>query len=464
MLISIEGYFMGTDSGLPEAKKRLRILVVDDEINIRKTLATFLETEGHEITAVSNFKDAVAETGRRSFDIAFLDLRLGLDDGLDLIPILLVSTPRLKIIVITAYASIDTAVEAIRRGASDYIPKPFTPAQIELAVRKVIEVLSLEQRVAALQDDLGRQHPEIDFSSSSPRMQKAVDLARQAASSEATILLLGESGTGKTLLARAIHGWSPRAGKPFGLVSCPSFPSELLESELFGYAKGAFTGAVRDSPGRIAATDGGTLFLDEIGDLPPALQPKLLRFVQDREYERVGDTITRKADIRLIAATNARLEDAVKAGRFREDLYFRLAVIAIEIPPLRERPADIPVIAERLLAFHARNNHRSFLGFTDEALKALAAHRWPGNVRELSNAIERAAILCQADRIGPACLPASLTAGETDFRIGDSVSLEKIEEAHIRRVLATAKSLQEASAILGIDQATLWRRRKTYGI
>jgi NtrC-family two-component system response regulator AlgB len=456
---------MKPDRGAPEAKARLRVLVVDDEINIRKTLTTCLETGGHDVTAVGNFRDAAAEAGRRAFDLAFVDLRLGLDDGLDLIPVLLASGPRLKIVVITAYASIDTAVEAIRRGASDYIPKPFTPAQIDLAVAKASEVLSLEQKIAALQDDLGRQHPEIDLSSSSPRMRRAVDLARQAAASEATLLLLGESGTGKTLLARAIHGWSPRAGKPFGLVSCPSVPSELLESELFGSVKGAFTGAVRDNPGRIAATDGGTLFLDEIGDLPAALQPKLLRFVQEREYERVGDTATRKADVRLIAATNTRLEEAVKAGRFREDLYFRLNVIPIELPPLRERRADIPGLAERLLAFHARNNHRSFLGFTDRALEALSAHMWPGNVRELSNAVERAAILCRAERVGLECLPAHLAAGgEPESRIGDAVSLEKIEEAHIRRVLAGAKSLQEAAAVLGIDQATLWRRRKKYGL
>jgi NtrC-family two-component system response regulator AlgB len=295
-------------------------------------------------------------------------------------------------------------------------------------------------------------------------MQRAVSLGRQSAAADATILLRGESGTGKTVLARAIHSWGSRAAKPFGVISCPSFPPELLESELFGHVKGAFTGAVRDNPGRIASSEGGTLLLDEIGDLPLPLQPKLLRFVQDKEYERVGDSLTRKVDVRLIAATNTDLEEAVKEGRFREDLYYRLNVIPIEIPPLRERPGDIIALAERLLAFHGRNNHRAFLGFTDETRRALAAYLWPGNVRELSNTIERAAILCRTDRIDLECLPANFLPGDTAVKIGDSVSLDKIEEQHIRRILANAKSLQEAADILGIDQATLWRRRKKYGI
>jgi NtrC-family two-component system response regulator AlgB len=448
----------------PPMNESLNILVVDDEVNIRRTLSVCLETEGHRVVGVSNFQDALAEASRRSFELAFVDLRLGADDGLDLIPALLATTPWLKIIVITVYASIDTAVEAMRRGATDYIPKPFTPAQIKLAVRKVFEMRTLEQRVAALQEVLGREHPEIDFSSTSPAMQRVVHSARQAASSEATILLRGESGTGKTVLARAIHSWSRRATKPISVISCPSFSSELLDSELFGHVKGAFTGAVRDNPGRIAACEGGTLFLDEISDLPLSLQPKLLRFVQDKEYERVGDCLTRKADVRLIAATNVNLENAVKEGRFREDLFYRLNVIQIEIPPLRERPDDVVALAERLLVFHGRNNHRLNLSFTKEALEALRQYHWPGNVRELSNVVERVAILCRTDHVGMECLPTNILPADSTPNIGDPVTIDKIEEQHIRRVLAGARSLQEAADILGIDQATLWRRRKKFGI
>lgn len=438
--------------------------MVDDEVNIRKTLSVCLETEGHKVFGVSNFQDALIEAAHRSFDLAFVDLRLGTEDGLDLIPALLATSPSLKIIVITAYASIDTAVEAMRRGATDYIPKPFTPTQVKLAVQKMFQMRTLEQKVAALQEDLGRSNPEIKFDSTSPVMQRAINLARQAAPSEATILLRGESGTGKTVLARAIHSWSKRAAKPLGIISCPSFSTELLESELFGHIKGAFTGAIRDNPGRVSACEGGTLFLDEIGDLPLTLQPKMLRFVQERDYERVGATITRKADVRLITATNVDLEKAVREGRFREDLFFRLNVIQIEIPPLRERPDDIILLAEKLLAFYSRNHHRKFIGFSEEALRAFKQYQWPGNLRELSNAVERAAILCRNDRIGIEWLPSNPVADTSIPHIGDTITLEKIEEQHIRRILATTKSLQEAADILGIDQATLWRRRKKYGI
>jgi two-component system, NtrC family, response regulator AlgB len=442
----------------------LNVLIVDDEANIRKTLSICLETEGHRVSAVGNFQDALAEASRRSFEIALVDLRLGASDGLDLIPLLLTSSPWMKIIVITAYASIDSAVEAMRRGAADYIPKPFTPTQVKLAVQKVAELHALEQRVAALQEDLGRANPEADFSTGSHTMQRAVDMARQVAPSEATVLLRGESGTGKGVLARTIHAWGNRARRPMGIVSCPSFSPELLESELFGHVKGAFTGAVRDNPGRVAVCEGGTLFLDEIGDLPISVQPKLLRFLQDREYERVGDYTTRKANVRIIAATSMNLEKAVETGAFREELFYRLNVIQIEIPPLRERIEDLVPLAERMLIFFGHANHKLILGFTPEALEALRQYSWPGNVRELRNVIERAAILCRTDRVEVDDLPENLRATEPMVRIGESVSLDKIEEQHIRRVMANTKSLQEAADILGIDQATLWRRRKKYGI
>jgi NtrC-family two-component system response regulator AlgB len=442
----------------------LNILIVDDEINIRKTLSVCLETEDHRVIAVSNFEDALSENARHSFDVAFVDLRLGTASGLDLIPALLAASPWLKVIVITAYASIDTAVEAIKRGATDYIPKPFTPAQVKLVVQRIAEMRSLEQRVATLQADLRRLTPEVDLTTESPAMQRAVEFARQVAPTDAIVLLTGENGTGKSVLARAIHGWSKRANKPFAEISCPSLSGELLESELFGHVKGAFTGAVRDHSGRIAMCEGGTLFLDEIGDLPLSVQPKLLRFIQEREYERLGDHLTRKADVRLIAATNMNVEEAVRNHRFREDLYYRLNVIQIEIPPLRGRPDDVVRLAKRLLAFFGKNHHCASQHFNVEALHVLGRYSWPGNVRELRNVVERASILCHSESVGAEYLPEKLLTSEERPMKGDLVSLDRIEEMHIRHVLASTKSLQEAADILGIDQATLWRRRKRYNI
>jgi NtrC-family two-component system response regulator AlgB len=442
----------------------LNVLIVDDEANIRKTLSVCLESRGHRVTAVSNAKDARVEADRQVFDLSFVDLRLGTETGLDLIPSLLSACPWIKIVVITAYASVNTAVEAMRRGATDYIPKPFTPEQVDLVTDRVATVRRMEQRIAALKEDLERLHPQFSFASQHPDMQRAMELARQVAASEAIVLLRGPSGTGKTVLARAIHSWSRRADKPLGTISCPTLSPELLESELFGHVKGAFTGASRENPGRVAACEGGTLFLDEIGDLPLSIQPKLLRFIQDREYERVGDHRTRKADVRIITATNTDLEKAVKEGRFREDLYYRLNVIQIDLPPLADRPDDVEILARDMLEFFGVQNHKVFRGLSEEAMNALRCYSWPGNIRELRNAVERAAILCASDIIELEHLPASITPHIPPIQLGNPVSLEVIEENHIRRVLASTKSLQETADILGIDQATLWRKRKQYGI
>jgi NtrC-family two-component system response regulator AlgB len=444
------------------AKPTLNILIVDDELNIRKTLAMSIESDGHAVIAVSNAADALDQAAKHSFDLAFVDLRLGATLGLDLIPGLLAQSPWMKVVVITAHGTIDNAVQTMKLGAFDYLTKPFTPAQVRLVTERVLQFRALEQKVAGLQGMVDQPGNQTRLESNSPLMQRVLSFTRQIAASDTTVLLRGESGTGKGVLARAIPSWSDRGGRPFATVSCPTLSAQLLESELFGHSRGSFTGAVRDNPGRIAACDGGTLFLDEIGDLPLELQPKLLRFVQDREYERVGDPQTRHADVRLITATNVNLEDAVKAGKFREDLLYRIQVVQVDLPALRERSEDIPQLSQQLLAELRRS--RPIIGFTPEAQAALRGYRWPGNIRELRNVIERAVILCQADRIGIEHLPAVFTTQQTPVEMGDRIPLDKVEEMHIRRVLATTKSLDEAASVLEIDLATLWRRRKKYGI
>lgn len=442
----------------------LSVLVVDDEANIRKTLSYCLVAEGHTVIAVSNPADAIEEGRRRAFDLAFVDLKLGQEDGLELIPALLSDSPWTKIVVITAHASIESAVEAMRRGATDYIAKPFTPDQVKLLTRRMAKIRELENELAALKEDLQRLGARVQLRSRNAGMQRLIETARKSASSEATVLLHGESGTGKSVFARAIHQWSARAAKPMAVVACPAVPPDLLESELFGHAKGAFTGAVRDNPGRIAACEGGTLFLDEIGDLALPVQAKLLHFIQDREFQRLGEATPRQADVRVIAATNVDLQQRVAEGRFREDLFYRLNVISLTVPPLRARPEDIMPLATDFLAHFCRTNHKQILGFTPETSEVLAGYAWPGNVRELRNAVERAVILGEGRQIGVHDLPGSIAPVAASPSIGDLVPLSAIEEMHIRRVIAGASSLQEAAEVLGIDQATLWRRRKEYGI
>ncbi len=442
----------------------MQILIVDDEQNIRKTLTILLETEEHSVSAVSNVIDALAETSRTSFDLAFVDLRLGVDSGMELIVKLRAAQPWMKIVIITAYASIETAVEAMKRGAADYVPKPFTPAQIQVILHRVRELRNLEQKVEALQSTLDQLHPEIELATAHAGMQQALNLAREAARSNITVLLRGESGTGKSLIARMIGKWSDRADKPFNTISCPAIPTHLLESELFGHKRGSFTGAIKDAQGRVAASEGGTLFMDEIADLPLSLQPKLLRFLQDHEYERIGEAETRKADVRIIAATSIDLEEAVSAGTFRQELYYRMNVFEITLPPLRERRDDIVKMAEHFLSFFSAQNHRKIVGFADDALLALENHDWTGNVRELRNITERAVILCHGSTVLLEHLPEKLRESKRGAEIGGMIPISAVEEAHIRSVLAKTKSLEDAARILGIDSATLWRRRKEYNI
>ncbi|MFZ7128599.1 MAG: sigma-54-dependent transcriptional regulator [Desulfobacterales bacterium] len=444
--------------------RHLEILVVDDEPNIRKTLSYCLTAEGHAVIAVSNAADAIEEARRQSFDLAFVDLKLGGENGMELIPVLLSDSPWVKVVVITAHASIESAVEAMRRGAVDYIPKPFTPDQVRLMTGRIGRLRELETQVAALKENMSRLGPEERLQSRNADMQRVIETARKVAASEAIVLIQGESGTGKSVLARAMHDWSARAAKPMVVVACPSVPTDLLESELFGHAKGAFTGSMRDFPGRIASCDGGTLLLDEVAEMAPQVQAKLLRFIQDKEYERLGDATPRRADVRILAATNADLQRRVAEGRFREDLFYRLNVISLTVPPLRERPQDIMPLASHFLAHFCRVNHKSISGFTQRAEESLLSHTWPGNLRELRNAIERAAILSGGERVGKSDLPDAIAPVAGAPVIGDRMPLSVIEELHIRKIMARTSSLKEAADILGIDQATLWRKRKAYGI
>jgi NtrC-family two-component system response regulator AlgB len=440
-----------------------RVLVIDDEKNIRTTLSLCLEGMGCEVTAVPSALAALSALRRQSFDLAFLYLRLETTNGLELLPQLLTESPNLAVVVITAYATFDTAVDAIKRGATDYLPKPFTPAQIRHLVDRLMERRALTHRLHDLEGRLQEAVPEIDLETNSGTMRTVLETALRAAKSEATVLLCGESGTGKGVLARMLHASSPRAAGPFVVVNCPTLSEELLASELFGHTKGAFTGAVRDQAGRVEAAQAGTLFLDEIGEIAPSLQAKLLRFLQDREFERIGENKTRRADVRVLAATNRDLEADVKAGRFREDLWYRLNVITIRLPPLRERPEDIARLARGFLAFFSRAAGRPLLEFSQAAEAVLLAYPWPGNVRELRNAIERAVILWPAQVLEPQAFADGIAwHAPAGPHLGGNYSLEAIEREHILRVLARVSMLEEAARILNIDSSTLWRKRQKY--
>ena len=444
----------------------MNVLIIDDDTGIRQTLGAALETMGHQVATAANRAAAEKKLRSESFEVAFLDIRLGAENGLDLLPELLRLSPRLAVIVITAYSSIETAVQAIRGGAFDYLAKPFKPAQITQLLERVATTRQLETRISDLEGQLVKPGADAELTATSdPAMKQLLEMAKKSASSDASILMLGESGTGKSVLARQIHRWSGRAQEPFVTVSCPSLSRDLLESELFGHMKGAFTGAVATTWGKVAAADRGTLFLDEIGELPLEIQPKLLRLLQEREYERVGEAKIRMADVRVIAATNRNLKEAVARGTFREDLLYRLDVISFQLPPLRERRSDLMAIAENLLRQLARQSARPATGFSEKAKEAMERYPWPGNIRELRNVIERATILATGEEIDLPDLPSSLSETVSESpALGGAYSIEEVEAEHIRQVLARSKNLQQAAATLKLDPTTLLRKRKSLGL
>ncbi|MBV9105283.1 MAG: sigma-54-dependent Fis family transcriptional regulator [Verrucomicrobia bacterium] len=439
----------------------MRVLIIDDERSIRTSTAVAIQAAGHHADTADSGQIAILKLQDDAYDLAFLDLRLGDEDGLEILEQIKRQHSKLPVVVFTAYASVASAVAAMQRGAFDYLEKPFTPEHLRQIIGRVEKQRKLESKIDDLQEQINLQNPTIKLQSSDARMAAALDMLYRAAPTQAAILLLGENGTGKSVLAREVHRRSNCKEGPFVTVSCPSLSRELLESELFGHMKGAFTGAVRDTWGKVAAAESGTLFLDEIGELPLEIQPKLLRLLQDRQYERVGENKIRNANTRIIAATNKDLKECVRKGTFREDLYYRLDVISVTIPPLRERLRDLENLAREFLQFFASQFGRTGLKFSESALRKLRTHSWRGNIRELRNTIERAAILAQTDEIGEEYLPEESPEGQvTEATIGSEITLDQLEEVHIRSILQKAPSLDAAAKILGIDPATLYRKRK----
>lgn len=436
-----------------------RVLIVDDEPNILKTLTIGLQTVGFDVTGFGNPMDALDQLNGDPYDIAFIDLMMQPIDGMQLLKEIRQKSPTTTSVIITAHGSIDSAVEAIKNGAYDFLQKPFDLKEVQLFAEKVLDHHKLEEEVRSLRRQLSETQGASEIVSRNPRMLHQIELARQVAGSSLTVLIEGESGTGKELIARLVHDCSGRRNKPFVKVTCAALAETLLESELFGHVKGAFTGALKDREGRFESANGGSVFLDEIGDIPPSIQVKLLRFLQHHEFERVGENVTRKVDVRVIAATNRNLSSALKEGTFREDLYYRLNAVRIDLPPLRERPEDLLLLIHHFLKKFSPDRN---LNIAPEALKLLTKYRWPGNIRELENVMERSAILAIQGVLQVEHLPNELQ--QQDQSIAGLLSLEEVERSHISRVLRIAKDLEEASKVLGIDPATLWRKRKKFGL
>jgi two-component system, NtrC family, response regulator AlgB len=434
-----------------------KLLIVDDEKNIRLSLAALFQK--HHVQTAASGQEAMDVLAADDFDVVLSDYRMAEMNGLELLREIKSRFPSTTVILMTAYATVQNAVAIMKAGAYDYLTKPFSTDQVERIVARALEIRHLQSENRLLRYTI-EESPFLD--SRSPAMRRLLETAEQAAVSDATILLTGESGTGKNVLAHQIHRWSRRCEHPFVVVNCTTLSEQLLESELFGHMRGAFTGAVKDKPGRLEAADGGTVFLDEIADLSPALQTKFLRFVQEQSFERVGGERTIKVDVRIIAASNRSLQSEVEAHHFREDLFYRLNVITLRVPSLRERAADVLPLARRMLSASALRNHRPQLHLSAEAAAAITRYRWPGNVRELRNTIERATVLSQGDEITVEHLPDSVLFDRASAATSTSASLEEVEREHILRVLSESPRLEDAAATLGIDVSTLWRKRKRY--
>ena len=435
------------------------VLVVDDEPNILKTLTIGLEAIGFRVEGFGNPCDALDRLEEGRYDIAFIDLKMEPIDGMQVLKEIRKRSPSTTSVILTAHGSIDSAVEAMKNGASDFLQKPFDLKELQVFAGKVFEHHSLRREVKNLRSQLAQTGAGTTIITRNPLMRRQIELAEQVADSPLTVLLEGESGTGKELVAQLIHERSSRRDKPFVKVNCGALSENLLESELFGHVRGSFTGAFKDRKGRFEVADGGTVFLDEVGEIPQSAQVKLLRFLQHREFERVGESATRKVDARVIAATNRKLSESLQDGTFREDLYYRLNAVRISLPPVRERPEDILLLIHHFLKKYSPGRE---IQISPESLRLLTSYHWPGNVREIENVVERSALLARDGMIEPSHLPPELS--EVSEGSASLLSLEETERQHISRVLKVARDLDEASRVLDIDPATLWRKRKKYGL
>ncbi|HVY46122.1 MAG TPA: sigma-54 dependent transcriptional regulator [Minicystis sp.] len=443
--------------------KNVRILVIDDEESIRRMLRLCLEGGGYAVALASSGEAGIAAAKRAPPDIALVDLRLGSTDGIAVLGALAQEAPGTAVILMTAYATIDNAVDAMRKGAVDYLPKPFSPAQVLHVVARALEGKRLRAELAELHGVRSRGvRPRL--ASKSPAFRQALEVIERAAPTEATVLLLGETGTGKGVLARHVHALSPRKERPFVTFNCAVVSPTLVENELFGHAKGAFTGADAARIGHVEAAANGTLFLDEVGDLPREAQGKLLRLLEEHEYVRVGDTEPRRSSARVVAATHHDLREAAAKGAFREDLYYRLDVVSVRVPSLRERREDIADLAEGIARDLGRAHGREGVWLTPAFVRALEAYAWPGNLRELVNVVERAVILSPGDELGPELLPGELRSPHAGAPASGEETLEAMERRAIAAALAHHPTLDGAARALGIDPSTLYRKRERYGL
>jgi two-component system NtrC family response regulator len=449
---------------------RFRILVVDDQPAQRELITGFLRKQNFEVLAAESGEKALEKFRSEPFDLVLTDMKMPGISGLELLTALRGMNPEATVIVITAYGTVETAVAAVKAGAADYLTKPVNLEELLYRIEHVKERRRLLSENFELREALQRHHRIEGIVGESGQMLEVLSLVRRVAPSEATVLIRGESGTGKELIAKAIHYASPRATAPLVRVNCAALPETLLESELFGHEKGAFTGALVSRKGRFELANGGSLFLDEIGDLPLPLQSKLLRVLQEREFERVGSSVPIKVNVRIMAATNMDLESLMKSGKFREDLYYRLNVVALVLPPLRERRQDLPLLMDHFLSVFADKNRKLIRGFTDEARDVLLRYDYPGNVRELENLIERAVVLTRDDVIGKSDLPLSIQGipeserGHLD-QAGLPAVIEGVERRMIREALDKAGGVQtRAAEMLGISERALRYKLNKYGI